>query len=451
LAEQSNHSYFIIAELAHRIKFDDNKLMINKIKDFLKNRFARKRADDLSDQDSGDEENFSDEGQEDVPNFSQEDESPEQVDDHVEDEHVDYETAASATSKTSLTSIKELTRKFRSSLKLPEWKKPEFGKGGGGSGGGPGFTVSPSISKYSEKFLSRSSRESVHQVSLVLLVCSLTYTLGKVTALVLKGKPMAEGRRYAVSIPLDKEFQPGTLAQVRSINIFRTNTGLNKKKATDTKCDQATQNSDLNIKLVNTVVLQDSVKSIASVQVQGDRDLKEVREGDEIPNMAKIFHINRLELIVKNLTNGACESIATAEARERNRPLSVMSPSQATAFKASKKISGIENVGNKFTIQKSLLDDKLKDIAQILTQARAVKIQNPDGSISFKMTEMDPEGLFPYLGLQDGDIITSINGKPIYDMNEIMGLFGRIKNLDKLQLGIKRDGTESNQDYTIKK
>jgi type II secretory pathway component PulC len=202
---------------------------------------------------------------------------------------------------------------------------------------------------------------------------------------------------------------------------------------------------------VNTVVLQDSVKSIASVQVQGDRDLKEVREGDEIPNMAKIFHINRLELIVKNLTNGACESIATAEARERNRPLSVMSPSQATAFKASKKISGIENVGNKFTIQKSLLDDKLKDIAQILTQARAVKIQNPDGSISFKMTEMDPEGLFPYLGLQDGDIITSINGKPIYDMNEIMGLFGRIKNLDKLQLGIKRDGTESNQDYTIKK
>lgn len=71
--------------------------------------------------------------------------------------------------------------------------------------------------------------------------------------------------------------------------------------------------------------------------------------------------------------------------------------------------------------------------------------------MSFKLTEMDPEGLFSYLGLQDQDIITSINGRPIYDMNEVMGLFGRIKNLDKLQLGVKREGTDSVLDYNIKK
>jgi type II secretory pathway component PulC len=67
------------------------------------------------------------------------------------------------------------------------------------------------------------------------------------------------------------------------------------------------------------------------------------------------------------------------------------------------------------------------------------------------MTELDPQGIFPYLGIQDQDIITSINGKPIYDMNEVMLLFGRIKGLDNLSLGIKRDGSESVQDYTIKK
>jgi type II secretory pathway component PulC len=67
------------------------------------------------------------------------------------------------------------------------------------------------------------------------------------------------------------------------------------------------------------------------------------------------------------------------------------------------------------------------------------------------MTELDPTGIFPYLGIQDGDIITSINGKPIYNMNEVMLLFGRIKGLDNLALGIKRDGTDSNQEYSIKK
>ena len=67
------------------------------------------------------------------------------------------------------------------------------------------------------------------------------------------------------------------------------------------------------------------------------------------------------------------------------------------------------------------------------------------------MTELDSEGIFPYLGIQDGDIITSINGKPIYDMNEVMLLFGRIKGLSNLSLGIKRDGTPSTQEYSIKK
>jgi type II secretory pathway component PulC len=185
--------------------------------------------------------------------------------------------------------------------------------------------------------------------------------------------------------------------------------------------------------------------------VRGDRDLQEVREGEQISNLAKIFKITRLEILVKNLESGVCESIASDKARDVRSPISVMSPAQSRQFKATKKIPGIENVGNKFVIQKQLLDEKLKDIAAILTQARAIKIQNPDGSLSFKLTEMDPQGIFPYLGLQDQDIITSINGKPIYDLNEVMALFGKIKNLDNLSLGVKREGADSVQEYTIKK
>ena len=132
-------------------------------------------------------------------------------------------------------------------------------------------------------------------------------------------------------------------------------------------------------------------------------------------------------------------------------PISVLSPSASREFKKNKPIPGIENVGNKFTIQKTLLDEKLKDIGAILTQAKAIQIKNPDGSLSFKMTELDPNGIFGYLGIQDQDIITSINGKPIYSLNEVMGLFGRIKNLDQLSLGIKREGTDSQQEYSIKK
>jgi type II secretory pathway component PulC len=431
--------------------------MINKIKDFLKNKLSKKTSEDLS-------------GREEIlDHFKAEDEDKTNPGFQVEVKRSEVD-ASDATgeiylppedlenaSKAPLSGKPTIKDKLNNSLafligKIKGLKGISFQNLLSKSDGSP--LLSPSLSRSIEKFLSRSSREPIHQAALVVLVCAVTYTLGKTTAIILKGSPHLDSSKdYTVSIPLDDSFNTATLTQVKSINIFRTNTGFGPKKGlADKKCEEAQQSSNLPIKLVNTIVLQDSIKSIASVQVRGDRDLQEVRIGDQISNIAQIAKITRLEILVKNLETGMCESIISdTKSKEASSPISVMSPSQSREYKANKKISGIDNVGNKFTISKTLLDDKLKDIAAVLTQAKAIQIQNPDGSLAFKMTELDPTGIFPYLGIQDGDIITSINGKPIYNMNEVMLLFGRIKGLDNLALGIKRDGTDSNQEYSIKK
>jgi hypothetical protein len=434
--------------------------MINKIKDFLKKKLSRKATQDLSDQDDLLIDDAFESLDQTNPGFKVE---PVRANEDATGEFNvsrqnlkdDQEISLSEKSslKEKLTSSFQILKEKVSRTKVKGFKRIALPKLPSSGDGHP--LLSPSLSRSIEKFLSRSSREPIHQVSIVLLVCAVTYTLGKTTALVLRGAPALDtAKDYTVSIPMNDSFNPSTLMQVKSINIFRTNSGLGgtKKVMADKKCDEAEQSSNLPIKLVNTIVLQDMVKSIASVQVRGDRLLQEVRVGDQISNIAQIFKITRLEILVKNLENGMCESIISDnKSKEQSSPISVLSPSQSRDYKANKKLSGIDNVGNKFTISKVLLDEKLKDIAGVLTQARAVKIQNPDGSLAFKMTELDPSGIFPYLGIQDGDIITSINGKPIYDMNEVMLLFGRIKGLDQLSLGIKRDGSEANQDYSIKK
>jgi type II secretory pathway component PulC len=247
-------------------------------------------------------------------------------------------------------------------------------------------------------------------------------------------------------------FNPQTLNQVKNADPFKTSTSSSGSvRISDASCESASNRTNLPIKLVNTVVLQDSVKSIAAVQLRSGRDLKEVREGDTLDGMAKISRIARLEMIIKNLQTGACESVQSEKSRDTGKPISVMSSSQANQFKAQQKIKGIENQGNKYIISKELLDEKLKDIAGVLSEARAIKIQNPDGTLSFKMTEIEAGGIFSYLGIQNEDIITSINGKPITDLNEIMALFGRIKNIDQLQLGVRRDGEDNQMDYQMKK
>ncbi|MBT5093448.1 MAG: PDZ domain-containing protein [Halobacteriovoraceae bacterium] len=89
----------------------------------------------------------------------------------------------------------------------------------------------------------------------------------------------------------------------------------------------------------------------------------------------------------------------------------------------------------------------LGNINEILTQARAIQIKNPDGSLSFKMVEVVPGSLYSKLNIQDGDIITGINGKKIKNLNEIMALFGKIRSIDHFELSVKRNGIESSMDY----
>lgn len=422
--------------------------MINKFKDFLKKKLNKKASSDSSDQDEFLDDEPIENNDQTNPNFSAYRDTNSDPDESFPAAKISFKDKILS----SITGLKAQVADRRKSgfngiknISMP--KLPSK------SDGSP--LLSPSLTRSIEKVLSRSSREPIHQIAIVLLVCTVTYTIGKTTAIVMRGTPVLDSARdYTVSINLDDSFNPATLAQVKNINIFRTNSGLGGKKnnVADKKCEEAQGQSSLPIKLVNTVVLQDMVKSLASVQIRGDRELQEVRVGDQIANLAQIFKITRLEILVKNLESGMCESISSeTKTRERSSPISVLSPSASRDFKANKKMSGIDNVGNKFTISKTLLDEKLKDLGAILTQARAVKIQNPDGSLSFKMTELDPAGIFPYLGIQDGDTITNINGKPIYDMNEVMLLFGRIKGLEKLSLGIKREGTDSNQEYSIKK
>ena len=440
--------------------------MINKFKDFLKNKFAKKQSDDLTDQ----EELLEDDtvNQEDATNPNLEINNVEFSDNT--DEEVDEFFQNTGTNSLDITNLNKLTAKERLMLfiqkvqdkftrfkfKNPKdvvnkkkWQIPKIKLDKNAP------LISPSFSRTIDQVTSKASREAIHQIGLAVLFFALTYTLGKITALVLKGEPNVAMSRTATSpVDLSTLFNPSQLNQVKSQDIFRTDKSGSGTKTilADRKCEVPERKSNLPIKLLNTVVLQDSIKSIASVQVRGGRALEEFRIGDEISNMAKIAKISRLEILVKNLENGSCESIVSdTKSSERPSPISVMSPSQSKSFIQNKKVDGIENVGNKFSIQKSLLEDKLKDIGSILTQARAVQMTNPDGSLSFKMTEIDPAGLFPSLGVQDGDIITSINGKPITNLNEVMAIFGRIKNLDQLSLGIKRDGAESTQEYSIKK
>lgn len=326
---------------------------------------------------------------------------------------------------------------------------------------GLGYNLGQKLKTFHVEIFSPNRRNQIHKTFQVAIIFGSIFIAGKNLALFLKGdadsaKGKASSGKMSSGIDNSKALTSKDINQIKNSGIFKTETtkseGEVKKPviAQDIKCKESNRKSKLPIKLINTVVLQDSVKSIASVQVRSTQELTEVREGDQINGMAKIDLIGRQKVVLKNLKDGNCEFIENIDTEDSSR-IAVMSPSKSKAFKRrSMKIDGIENKGNEYTIEKSFIKDKMKNISDVLTQARGIQMTNPDGSIAFKIVDVEPGGIFSYLGIQNNDVITQINGKKISNLNEVMSLFGKISNVDKMKITINRNGQEVPLDYSIR-
>lgn len=299
------------------------------------------------------------------------------------------------------------------------------------------------------------SRGKIHSLFIILFVITLTYMVGKTMALFFsKTTPTA---KIARPVPLPPE-KPDTTIQdinrITSTNLFnakmtdKAGAGADRKDIDSIICLDAEKPTSLQIKVLDTIVLQDSVKSVASVQVRGSSELTNLREGERVDNVAEVSKIDRLKLILKNLETGECEYAAAEGDDPPLANINVISPQAGKALFKSRN-PNIKNVGNNFKIKKTYRDNMINNMSEVLTQAKAVQITNPDGSLCFKMTEIVPGSIYTNLNIQENDVICNINGRKIDNLNELMGLLGRLREIDQFQIGLRRNGMDENLEYSF--
>ncbi|MBC7714497.1 MAG: hypothetical protein H7177_14220 [Rhizobacter sp.] len=309
------------------------------------------------------------------------------------------------------------------------------------------------------KLFSPYSRGKIHGAFVILLVVVFTYLIGKSAALFMgRSAPIvAGGVKSSIVVPMEKaDTTTQDLNKISSTNLFNIKesdkAGVKKeqKDIASIVCLDAEKPTSEPLKLLDTIVLQDSVKSVASVQIRGGAELVNVREGEQLNNSVEVSKINRMKIILKNLTTGDCEYIAS-EDQEAPVPmpnLKILNPlAGAKLFKST--IPEIKNTGNNFKIKRAFRDKMISNMSEVLTQAKAIQITNPDGSLSFKMTEVVPGSIYSQLDIGNDDVITSINGKKIENLNELMGLLGRIKEIDQFQIGRTRNGMNTNLEFNF--
>ena len=114
----------------------------------------------------------------------------------------------------------------------------------------------------------------------------------------------------------------------------------------------------------------------------------------------------------------------------------------------------IEKVGeNEFIIQKDAIEETLNNLNNIITQARVIPNFVGGGADrkvdGFRIYRIQPGSIFQYLGLVNGDVIKSINGEAMDNMEKGIQLLQSLRNETSFNLSIERQSKPLDLSYEV--
>lgn len=134
-------------------------------------------------------------------------------------------------------------------------------------------------------------------------------------------------------------------------------------------------------------------------------------------------------------------------------------PPQAVAAAAPKSddpferdlANGIKKVSdNKYELQRSTLESVLGNMGLLSRSARIVPEMKDGKAAGFRLFAVRPEGPFALIGMQNGDIISSINGLEITSPEKALEVYAKLKSASHLSLGMERNGQKITKEYNIR-
>ena len=227
------------------------------------------------------------------------------------------------------------------------------------------------------------------------------------------------------------------------------------------------EESSLPFDLMGTLVSPDAEASMATVNIDGSNKLAWV--GSEfLDGKAKIVAINPRHVIVQEGTNYTVVKLwgdkgkgkgkgAKGSARDRSdrgdrnkaeakkKPVTNSKPGRADYSKGVKKTGPYD-----YELDRSMLDEQLKDLTELGSQARVVPNYRNGKYEGFKLVGVRPGSLYRAIGIRSGDVIKAVNGKSIDSPNKALDLFEQLKSSNAIDLAIERRGQPKNLNYSIK-
>jgi general secretion pathway protein C len=246
--------------------------------------------------------------------------------------------------------------------------------------------------------------------------------------------------------------------------------GEDKEEEPKPTGDGELEESDLPIDLMGTLVSTDVEQSMATLSIDGENKLAWI--GSEfMEGKAKIVTIAPRHIIIqegvamtviklwsdkakaapkgrgkgKDMSRGRGKDLGKKAKRKDEEKSKPERPGRKDYSKGVKKTGPYD-----YQIDRGMLDEQLKDLSELGRQARVVPNYRNGKYEGFKLVGVRPGSLYRSIGVRSGDVIKSINGKPIDSPNKALDLFEQLKNSSSINLEIERRGQPKQLNYSIK-
>lgn len=222
------------------------------------------------------------------------------------------------------------------------------------------------------------------------------------------------------------------------------------KKATDEKVELTAPDTRLQLALKGVYVAPSAEKSSAIIAEK--RNVKRYRIGDRVPGGVSLHEVQNKFVILKRgakyetlrFTDSSLKAPITAKPR--------------TVKKASRR-SGSERRGivndirsGKITSVTDILNDyganPAEQFAAVLMEAGMESI-NEDGESGLKVGRSAPKDILKSIGLRSGDIVRSVNGFPVNELQGDDALLREVLTSERAKIVIQRGSRRFTVNYPL--
>ncbi|MFW7380529.1 MAG: type II secretion system protein N [Oligoflexus sp.] len=199
------------------------------------------------------------------------------------------------------------------------------------------------------------------------------------------------------------------------------------------------QKSSLPLELLGTIISGANGESLVTVREKGFNVADVYREGDTIlgHEQASVFAVEPRRLILNNGGNKECIELKEAPSVASSAPSP--SPAAAPANEPAPQGGGGSTT---VTLEGSYVEDALgPGFAKILESGRLVPFNRDNNMVGFKLIGAKNDSLWQRVGLNSGDVITSVNGISMAQPEQGFAIFEALQNEREIRVEFLQKGT----------